>query len=180
MPQRVEHHQVLAGQLHHGREPLVVLPDPAVPGLRLDVGAVVHHADAPRDGQGRGIAIDLAPRVEAHGLADPRSGAGLDRLGVVEDHDRAGGPLPEQLVHQDGAVGRRAPADIVAQVDQDDGPSGRGQGSGHGLRRLGRCGGQAAPECPESSGQPSASDSASPRSSSVTTTHDGPAAATSA
>ena len=49
-PQRVEHQQVRAPDLHDGRRPLIVMPASAVPGLVLDPAPIMQRADHAANG----------------------------------------------------------------------------------------------------------------------------------
>ena len=100
---------------------LVVEPAAAVPGLVFFPLAVVERADDAADLDRLAVhpidpAADMS--VEDAAGADPRRIG--DGVGVVQGHDGAGGPQPENLLQQHGAVAGRAAADIVAEVDQHD------------------------------------------------------------
>ena len=90
-------------------------------GLILDPGPVVQRSDDAADRDRLAVhPIDSPADIALETSSRPGLTGGLDALGIIQHDDRAGGPLPEQLRQQDGAVPGRAAADVVAEVDQDD------------------------------------------------------------
>ena len=93
----------------------------AVTHQRLDIGAVVQNAHPA--GHLHRIAmqpIHLAAHRQTHFLSDARRRRLPGFLWSIQADHALGGPLAQHLGQDHGAVARRAAADVVAGIDEDD------------------------------------------------------------
>ncbi len=109
-----------------------------MPGLVFNPGAVMQGPDDPSD-RDRAPVFRSRPTADRplDRLSDPNPPGLGNGLRVVQDDDGAASPLTDQLGEEDRPVSWRPAADVVSQVDQDDGGAVRRDCQADGLGGVG-------------------------------------------